>query len=271
MNCPNCNSKIKKNTKFCPKCGTEIPQDLLNQNTADENDKPSKKSTKFKVLVIIGATVLALAIFFVIAALNNFFCMFGHKTTVNTVAPTCFQDGYTVYDCNYCSWHLFYKVESFGGHRVEEGECGDNAVCARCGEEFTIYHEEYGNKCSQCGMFVYNIISPELPIIVNCYNYDDSIEQTIKITEIVWEPQNNCIKWAAERIYHEDGNNHSASAKFGWKIYDSEGYVIDSGTAYSDGTIKVGEKVKNQEIKFFPSLYDWERWENYTLEILNVK
>ena len=51
----------------------------------------------------------------------------------------------------------------------------------------------------------------------------------------------------------------------GWKLYDSDGYVIDDGTARSTA-IKVGEKFKNCE----DSIRNLEPGE-YTLEIMGVR
>lgn len=44
-----------------------------------------------------------------------------------------------------------------------------------------------------------------------------------------------------EKTYDYEGNEMSSACRIGYKIYDSKGYVVDSGIGYSE-TIKVGEK-----------------------------
>ena len=52
--------------------------------------------------------------------------------------------------------------------------------------------------------------------------------------------------------------------KIGWKLYDSEGYVVDDGTAYGS-SIKQGEKFKNCT----STIRSLEPG-SYTLEIMSV-
>lgn len=67
-----------------------------------------------------------------------------------------------------------------------------------------------------------------------------------------------------EKTYDYQGNEKSSSCLIGYKIYDSKGYVVDSGTRYSEA-IKVGEKT----ICSF-SVYNLNIDETYRLELLNV-
>lgn len=72
------------------------------------------------------------------------------------------------------------------------------------------------------------------------------------------------ISFTGEKTYDIDGAGQSRSIKVGWKLYDAEGYVVESGTA-SSTSIKMGEKFKNCEDRIY-SLDPGE----YELEIMNV-
>lgn len=73
------------------------------------------------------------------------------------------------------------------------------------------------------------------------------------------------LTFTGEKTYDAQGNGYSRPVYVGWKLYDSEGYVVDDGTARST-SIKVGEKFKNCE----DTIYSLEPGE-YTLEIMGVR
>ena len=73
------------------------------------------------------------------------------------------------------------------------------------------------------------------------------------------------IYLTGEKTYDENGSSYSSLCIVKYKVYDSDGYVVASGTFNSD-SIKVGDKFKDD--------YFWvdnlEIGETYTLELLNV-
>ena len=112
------------------------------------------------------------------------------------------------------------------------------------------------------------ILLPTLPTVIHDYNYDKSIDSSVKVTNITYEVSGDdlYIYFTGEKTYDERGNSYSQSCKIGWKLYDSEGYVVASGTCYSDA-IAVGEKFRNQKE------YAWDcitTGETYTLEIIHT-
>jgi len=113
------------------------------------------------------------------------------------------------------------------------------------------------------------IILPALPATIHDYNYDKSISTSVKITGITYEIEHVdtvYFYFTGEKTYDEEGNNYSQSAKVGWKLYDAEGYIIDSGTFYSPG-LKVGEKFRNEKTSSYDKIVPGG---TYTLEIVNV-
>jgi len=112
---------------------------------------------------------------------------------------------------------------------------------------------------------------PELPANISYYGAFDNKQSTCKVTNISFEisrASNTLILlFTGEKTYDVNGNNYSDSCYVGWKLYDEEGYVVASGTLYTD-TLAVGEKFKNAESLAYDCI---EPGETYTLEILNVK
>ena len=103
---------------------------------------------------------------------------------------------------------------------------------------------------------------PTLPVtIVNSNAW-------VKITNVTYEVSGDdlYIYFTGEKTYDSKGSSYSRSCKIGWKLYDSEGYLVDSGIAYTDA-LKVGEKFKNKKE------YCWDVIEpgmTYRLELVSV-
>ena len=172
---------------------------------------------------------------------------YGKWTT--TTAPTCTSDGLEVRVC----------------------ECGKTET-----RTITASHSYVYGICSKCNRGLINIILPETPITVHDFYYNGSIDQTCKITDIhitsISKEYNGTYEirfsWSGEKTYDDDGNNYSSSVKLGYKLYDSDGYVVKSGSASSVG-VCVGEKFRNQEIEW--NYENLDPNETYTLEILNLQ
>lgn len=62
-----------------------------------------------------------------------------------------------------------------------------------------------------------------------------------------------------EKTYDSKGNNYSRSCKIGWKLYDSEGYVIQDGTVYTT-SLQVGEKFKDRETRIYDVITPGEQY-----------
>ena len=113
-----------------------------------------------------------------------------------------------------------------------------------------------------------NIKMPTLPTTIHDYSWDDEIDSSCKITNITYEISGDdlYLYFTGEKTYDAEGNRYSQSCKVGWKLYDSDGYIVESGTFYSPN-IAVGEKFKNEKE------YAWGvivPGETYTLKISSV-
>ena len=117
------------------------------------------------------------------------------------------------------------------------------------------------------------IILPQLPTTLDYYyksfSGKETLEASVKITSITYEIKDDdlYIYFAGEKIYDSEGKNYSRSVKFGWKLYDSEGYVIDSGDFYSTG-IKTGEKFRNEKISIYNEMVPGKTYKLVLLDLV---
>lgn len=112
------------------------------------------------------------------------------------------------------------------------------------------------------------ITLPSVPQTIHDYDYDNDIETSVKITNIRYEISGDdlYIYFTGEKTYDDEGGGYSRSCNVGWKLYDSEGYIKESGIFYSPA-IRVGEKFKDEKG------YAWDvisPGESYKLVIENV-
>lgn len=300
MKCPKCNFDVPESNKFCPECGEKMPEITTDTVSAEPQPeetviiekKPKNKKTK-KILIISISAVVGCGLIFLILFLINPFCIFYHNSIRNDVIPeTCVTDGkfayicldcgkvdfegsipahghtyeYQATSCKYCGLKRNCE-EAYLEHTFKNAICGEMNTCTVCGVQKKLEHSFVGIHCKYCNEMLYDISIEELPITAHTYNYDNTIEKTCVITNISCGSyfNNLAIHFTVKSTYHEKGNNYSDQAKFGWKLYDSENTVVDSGTARSDGTIKVGEQSKGSF-----NIYDLSPNEEYRLEILNV-
>ena len=106
------------------------------------------------------------------------------------------------------------------------------------------------------------VIIPSLPVTVN------SSKTSTKIINVTYELNTSSItlKITGEKLYDCDGVNYSRACAVRYKVYDSEGYIVDSGIYYTDA-LKVGDKFKNDEETIY---FDVVPGETYTIEFIGV-
>ena len=97
-----------------------------------------------------------------------------------------------------------------------------------------------------------SISIPALPLTVNEYNWRDEIDTTIRIDSIVSEWDDNydgtCdlkLTFSGEKTYGDNDYSYIS-----YKLYDSEGYVVDSGVFITD-KLSSRDKFKNMEERIY--------------------
>ena len=107
----------------------------------------------------------------------------------------------------------------------------------------------------------YSITLPSVPATYS-YTYDsDHVYSKVKVTHVSYQVDYGYLTLliSGEKTYDEDGDEQSDHCMFEYKIYDSENYVVDSGTIMTEN-LRVGEKFRNSE---FSTLLVVEPGEEY--------
>ena len=113
---------------------------------------------------------------------------------------------------------------------------------------------------------------PDLPVEIDYNSSSGKLYATTRVTEMSYEfteSSNNevklTMKFTGEKTYDEKGEGHSSACHIGWKLYDSDDYVIDSGTCLTS-SVEQGEKFKNSEEVVYNLKPD-----NYRLKLIDVE
>lgn len=132
----------------------------------------------------------------------------------------------------------------------------------------TSYNPGYFMRGEVSSSIPFIITLPELPKSVSYDKY--SGDSVLKITDITYEKSSytTSIYLSGEVIYYTGKANLSEQKAIGYKIYDRDGVVIKSGTAFTS-SVTVNEKFKNVEI--YLSNSNFEAGEIYRLELINVE
>ncbi len=109
-------------------------------------------------------------------------------------------------------------------------------------------------------------ILPELPLELSFYGFGNDLRSSVKVLSVTFEQVNIGYKmyFSGEKLYDKEGNQHSDSCKIGWKLYDEDGFVVESGTVYSSN-VAVGEKFKDA----YCYVTEVEVGKTYRLELLD--
>ena len=112
-----------------------------------------------------------------------------------------------------------------------------------------------------------DVTLPVLCVYIGDYNYRGDLLSEIEIDRITYKVSGDDIYFylTGAKLYDLRGNNYSSYFKVGWKLYDENGYVVDSGTLYTD-SLKAGDKFK-EEIVAYNCI---EQGKKYSLVLLDV-
>ncbi len=141
----------------------------------------------------------------------------------------------------------------------------------------TIKNEETGSQAVVSVTVKDGIIihTSKIPATIHEYDYDDDIEQTYTITDFSYEVTNYdrdddtytvYLYFGGIKSYDYRGYSQSSSAIIGWKLYDMDDDVVDSGSCYAP-SVAMGDSWKAKAAKDY--IWNLESGEYY-LEIMSV-
>ena len=197
---------------------------------------------------------------------------YGAWKTINE--PTCTQDGMKKRMCS-CGETEIESILALS-HDWVDATCVTPKYCKKCEEinSVAIGHNYKEGQCTLCN----NKIEPKinLPSTPIELTYIDSRGRIV--TKCIIDSITYKIEWNSDgtydiafyhsgtKTYDRDGDSSNDSAYFDYKLYDSEGYTVDSNYAWTEH-IQVGEKYKNKAIPGM--VFNLDPNEEYTLYLMD--
>lgn len=121
------------------------------------------------------------------------------------------------------------------GHGWQEANCTQAKTCSRCKIKsgLALGHTYYGGFCSRCGLKDENFF--RLSGSYATYYFLGIKTAQIKISECQYRVSGNniTINFKVQKTYDVLGRSHNEDYSFKWKLYNTKGVVIDSGTIYT--------------------------------------
>ncbi len=114
----------------------------------------------------------------------------------------------------------------------------------------------------------FDITVENLPIEIKVKSYNGSVQSKLNISSVTYEVSEGVMPMlkviiSGEKTY---GNGNSMYDMFNYKLYDSEGYMVKSGSVFLDN-INSGDKFKDDSLM----LYDITPGETYTLKFYDYQ
>lgn len=149
--------------------------------------------------------------------------------------------------------------------KIEKGKYDEGTLC------FTILINN--DSFEECSTSIYDlpllpvtIQLPQIPQILHARNYRDEVESSVRIDNVEYVVEDGDslkIYFSGEKTYDAKGDSYDNSCWFKWKLYDSQNYLIASGTILTK-SLSVGDKFKDE----YAYVYDGiELGETYTLAL----
>ncbi len=185
------------------------------------------------------------------------------KVTKNA---TCNAEGVETFTCE-CGANYTEPIRKTS-HSWQSATCTAPRKCEICGstDGSAKGHSYYSDgECARCGQMdpmVQSTLSkcklnlPAVPRTINYKGYKDEIQSTVEVTAISYQFEyegDGTVSlvgtFSGTKTYDKRGAGQSDSAKIGWKLYDANGNVVETGTFYSP-SVAEGESFSNQEVHF---------------------
>lgn len=168
----------------------------------------------------------------------------GHSFSswITEKTPACTAEGRKTRKCTVCGTIETEQIPALG-HDYKDG------FCKRCGEEYHI-----------------TVILPKSPITV-VYHFQETSAELSSLSYSFDEYGNLKISYTIKKTYDREGSSGTNSLRFGYKLLDSDGYVLYTGSSSCYG-LQVGDIKKNEY--FYIYKRDFENVSSSTLTLVIV-
>lgn len=149
---------------------------------------------------------------------------------------------------------------------IEAGSTDSGTITFTVENEGYFYFSEWSlNISGDLPLKETTIVLPSVPTVTKySSSYSNKTYSKCMVTDISYtmNGDNLYIYFTGEKVYDINGDDGDWNCAFDWKLYDSEGYVFDSGTVLVRNLL-VGEKFKDEK----ETVFDLTIGETYLLEI----
>jgi len=203
-----------------------------------------------------------------------------------TQKATCTKAGKKTLTCKNCGLKKTEKIPA-KGHQWINATCTTAKKCSVCGKKDGKALGHIPNddgRCTRCGqevgLITIKLKGKALPRTLTCSDWGTITTKTL-ITgfdyKVEMDEYDNghfyhkiTLYFTGEKLYDREGSGYSRECTIGYKLYDSDGYMIASGNA-STADIKEGEKFRDWPGSEFYTEVKLIRGGTYTLELLDVR
>ena len=206
-------------------------------------------------------------------------------TSQVTREATCAMEGVRTYTCS-CG-DSYTEAISKTSHYWESATCTKPNSCRNCGAtngEPRGHNYYSSGKCSSCGamdplvestLSACSLSLPSVPKTVNYKGYNGSLYSTTLVTNISYKFEYEgdgtvslTVYFSGQKTYDYRGSGQSDRCRIGWKLYDANGNVYNTGT-FTSPSIAMGESFSSQEEDVIYNFHNAKPGA-YRLEILDV-
>lgn len=180
------------------------------------------------------------------------------------------KDDYTSFTNIYWDYSRYLGFITINQTDIDKGTVS-NGILYMSAETSTGFFSEYEITISDLPLKDFDITIPELPVTINNYGFSGELKYQVDVIDIAITYDEYYdgsvtldLEVKAKMAYNYNGSSHSDSSQIGYKVKDSEGIVVDSGTFYLD-PIAVGDVIKDNS-----TVFDLRLGEAYTLELIDV-
>ena len=164
----------------------------------------------------------------------------------------------------------YYTSEAYGTRYLAEVRIPESDITAGSSSSGTVYMTVYNKdigltfdevnfSASYCLPVADTLLSAEVPVDVNVIDFDGSVASEFRINDVSYTNDETNTSMDITVSGTKLSGSSSLSDVITYKIYDSQGYVVDSGTLFVD-SVSAGESFRS-DIYF----YNANPGESYTI------
>ena len=198
-----------------------------------------------------------------------------HLSITNDDGVQVYKGDHNVTDKDYSMWTSTFRGTQLLGciyikdSEITQGTKSSGVLTISAELKDGSYWAEDRLQISDLPVLPLQITIPQAPLTLKEYDYNGKTARKMEINDISYEVSDwgtLTVIFTVKMLENKNGKNSSDYCYFGYKLKNSAGVIIDSGTCIA-GPLLVGEAIKEEE--YMGSELD--RGESYTLEFYDYK